>query len=657
LARTQHRMFWLPVVLAAYAPFLNFAAVNAGEGVSLWIALKYATSVAALGVIPILGLIPLGRVAMSRSALAVSLFIFIFFSFSAVRHITGTDGPAFYATYIALLFVGCLTACLLSENDLVRRSWLVMLLFMCVASTLNYSIHTMRLEDVAQSEKQAVADRARTLIAKSITLDYSATGTISSVLPASSTATPHDGAAFLGYDFSPKNTRSVLRVRVIANAFARENNLAVLALFRTDQQAPLALESKEVPANGYAVFDVSVDVPVNDGATVGLTVRAGPGKSGTIIINGPEVAAKPNDVPAPKLTIEERVNVSVDAAIKTPRNVYYLTLDGYIRADVLRESFDFDNSDFMNFLRSNGFLVSRNSTVNYPLTYLSVSSALEQSFTALETDGNVWAKMPWFLEKIEGKNRVFRRFQEFGYFVAKLTFQDECLRGAYVDFCYDNNNQKERMDLRLTELDANLLQLTPLYDLLTKYFSVYFHSYLNVKDMDDVIRMAKYLDAPQPKFFYNHIFLPHPPYRFAADCSPSKAIKDAETILGAKALFLDQTRCANKKIEEFVRYVVKNDPDAIVLINSDHGWFSTNWTLSYEKWPASALQERFSNLNAMRLPDSCKRYFYDTISPINYFELVFSCLQEREPHFLEDRMYITPFDPADKHYGQLLRYR
>jgi hypothetical protein len=55
-------MYWLPVVLAAFVPFVNFAAVNVDEGVSLAAILKYAMSVAALGRIPVLALIPLGRV-------------------------------------------------------------------------------------------------------------------------------------------------------------------------------------------------------------------------------------------------------------------------------------------------------------------------------------------------------------------------------------------------------------------------------------------------------------------------------------------------------------------------------------------------------------------------------------------------------------------
>jgi len=40
-------------------------------------------------------------------------------------------------------------------------------------------------------------------------------------------------------------------------------------------------------------------------------------------------------------------------------DVYYIILDGYGRKDVLQEYFDYDNSEFINFLRNQGFYVPK----------------------------------------------------------------------------------------------------------------------------------------------------------------------------------------------------------------------------------------------------------------------------------------------------------
>jgi hypothetical protein len=340
-------------------------------------------------------------------------------------------------------------------------------------------------------------------------------------------------------------------------------------------------------------------------------------------------------------------------------NIYYLTLDGYARTDSLREFFEFDNSDFIDFLKAKQFLVAEKSYANYMATYLSVSAALEQSFVVSENETNFWGKILWFKDILRGNNRVFRRLHELGYFIAKLDFFDECMKSPHVDYCHGSDKQQMRINLHLTELEFALLRLTPIYDLVTKRYARLFQRHLAVKNMDHVIDMVKYLNAPDPKLFFSHILLPHLPYRFAADCSPSNEIE--ATRLGdtprQKELFLTQTHCANKKAKEFVRFVVQTDPHAIILLNSDHGSPFVNWSLPYDKWPFSAVRERFGILNAMRLPPECRPLYYDGISPVNFFELVFACIEHRDPNFLEDRIYISTFDKTHKQYGQVWRYR
>ena len=72
-----------------------------------------------------------------------------------------------------------------------------------------------------------------------------------------------------------------------------------------------------------------------------------------------------------KLTVPQR-----------PPNIYYIILDAYGRGDSLSEFYGFDNTEFVDFLRSKGFYVSGKSTSNYSHTVLSIASSL--NFTYIE---------------------------------------------------------------------------------------------------------------------------------------------------------------------------------------------------------------------------------------------------------------------------------
>ncbi len=138
-------------------------------------------------------------------------------------------------------------------------------------------------------------------------VEYASLGTVAAILPADpATATINDGASFLGYNFVPKKANSVLHVRVVANAFSQQDNEVVLAIFREGQRTPVKLESKPVAANGRALFDVSFDLPVAAAEPIGIDVRIGPARPGTITVNGPDLASKPADIPLPYIAIEDK---------------------------------------------------------------------------------------------------------------------------------------------------------------------------------------------------------------------------------------------------------------------------------------------------------------------------------------------------------------
>ena len=61
-------------------------------------------------------------------------------------------------------------------------------------------------------------------------------------------------------------------------------------------------------------------------------------------------------------------------------DVYYIILDEYAGSEVLIEFFDYDNQEFLKFLKNNGFYVIPNAHSNYDGTDLSLASSLNMGY-------------------------------------------------------------------------------------------------------------------------------------------------------------------------------------------------------------------------------------------------------------------------------------
>src|SRR5262249_55856944 len=96
-----------------------------------------------------------------------------------------------------------------------------------------------------------------------------------------------------------------------------------------------------------------------------------------IALSGQKVAL-PHEIAA---TIDQRDRPAPrNSQSETTPDVYYIILDGYARADTLKRECQFDNSEFLEQLRSRGFYVADQSCSNYPMTFMSLASSLNMSY-------------------------------------------------------------------------------------------------------------------------------------------------------------------------------------------------------------------------------------------------------------------------------------
>ena len=83
-------------------------------------------------------------------------------------------------------------------------------------------------------------------------------------------------------------------------------------------------------------------------------------------------------------------------------DVYYIILDGYSRADVIKNDLGYDNTPFLDQLRGLGFVIGSCSRSNYDATHTSITSSLNMEmlptiFHWAEEQGDVTRERVEFL--------------------------------------------------------------------------------------------------------------------------------------------------------------------------------------------------------------------------------------------------------------------
>ncbi len=334
---------------------------------------------------------------------------------------------------------------------------------------------------------------------------------------------------------------------------------------------------------------------------------------------------------------KDGVTTTSAAAFTKRPNVYYFITDEYARQDQILQVTGYDNSPFLAWLRDRGFTVSNSSHTNYPVTFLSLASSLGMAYPY--QDGEQVLSRQYAHRIIGGDNPVVRRFRQNGYYYFHAPSvlwngsrcsgrEDACLRPP-VGFS--------------NEVVSNIVRMTPLIKIIQKYTM----TGESIGTFDRFLGYLQKVKQHTPFFVFFHSLPPHPPYIFRPDCSlkvdTSMRLVDTDTPVGLGETpegFVDNLKCVNNQMGRALSLIIQEDPEAVIVIHGDHGTpFTVDWHKDPRQWSDKQLRERFSINMVLRFPDKCRALAYDGISPVNVFEAVFACLEDRKPQFKEDVSY------------------
>ena len=318
-------------------------------------------------------------------------------------------------------------------------------------------------------------------------------------------------------------------------------------------------------------------------------------------------------------------------------DIYYIILDEYAGSKILNDTFDYDNSEFIDYLHTNGSTVPLETQSNYVVSFLSLSSSLNMQYVNFYADEvGIDSKDRRLSYNLFHNNRLMQILESNGY--STINFDSNWGPTNAIKIASQNLCEKSPVfDSELFIMVLGNSMLKPIYvDLFLP------------SDRERVLCVFSELPEIQfksekPIFVLAHIMLPHGPYVWGPNGEHRKI--DSLSVLDVeenKKGYLDQLKFTNKMVQEMIEKIMDEEKrPKIIIIQSDHGTaIPFDWENSTEKMK----HDRLSNINYILLPDKNENPLYNTMTPVNTFRVLFNDYFNTNFEILEDRVFFSDYE-------------
>jgi hypothetical protein len=315
---------------------------------------------------------------------------------------------------------------------------------------------------------------------------------------------------------------------------------------------------------------------------------------------------------------KEKQNFKRNSTIRSNslRDIYYIILDAYANSSTLLELYNFQNNQFTDDLKRNGFYIASEAVSNYAMTFLSLSSSLNMEYlnylsNVIELSSND-RSIPY--EKIIN-NKVFNIFKNKGYKIIQISSDwgiTHYNKNADLNISVDENR----------ELIWALLQRTVIFPFISKENNRYHRN----RVLNAFTSLKTISEIEGPKFVFAHIICPHAPYVFGENGEEVDYINVnlLSYTTDEKIPYLNQLKFLNKKVLEVVSELLsKSSLTPIIIIQGDHGPSSSFHKDMDWNYPTEImLKERMRIFSAYLLPKVNVQHIRESITPVNNFRLI-----------------------------------
>ncbi len=206
----------------------------------------------------------------------------------------------------------------------------------------------------------------------------------------------------------------------------------------------------------------------------------------------------------PKKT-EVEVFESNETQNQNTPDMYYIILDSYARADILKEIFNYENSDLLEYLSKKGFYIIEKATSNYCQTTLSLASSLNLEYLD-EMTNKVGIENPSHepLHDMIVHGRVINYLRQQGYLFIAFPSGYWATEVQTADIYIPSESFFD-------EFQNGLINTTILTAIFKSRNQLSVHRRRVLTTFD---HLADFSKKKEPIFVFAHLLVPHPPFIF-----------------------------------------------------------------------------------------------------------------------------------------------
>jgi hypothetical protein len=306
-------------------------------------------------------------------------------------------------------------------------------------------------------------------------------------------------------------------------------------------------------------------------------------------------------------------------------SIYTVLLDGYPAIETLEDDFGFDGAPFVSALEDRGFDVAERSRSNYNRTLLTLSSMLHMEFVdavpGLERAREGFSAQNRQLTAAINTSPVPSMLSDAGY-------RSVSISSSYGEATVTNVDQVIHTGA-LTLFEEQLLRYTTGGGWIIGAWPELVGDQHRQGVLGVLAELRKLASSETaPTFAMTHVFSPHTPFVFNADGSPRALLDCYPEACGIttpergrlgideeayRSGLVAQVEYLNGQLLETVDAIVAEDPEAVIVLFSDHG-------ARYEEGPAD---EHFQTFLAARTPGH-DGLFDGEISLVNLYPTLFN---------------------------------
>ena len=334
-------------------------------------------------------------------------------------------------------------------------------------------------------------------------------------------------------------------------------------------------------------------------------------------------------------------------------DIYYIVFDGYERADVLKELYGYDNSEFIEALRRRGFYVADLSRSNYLSTNYSLSTSLNLVYFQ-DFPPRILRNARYDLRT----NYVTDFLRKRGYQVVVFDSGTGNTTTQYYDEFVAPPKSPSAQGSVVNPFERLLVQTT-LGLLLTKGSgesagpALQNHAIAAAVNQELETRrervrhaLARLPDSstlPGPYFLFAHIYLPHIPFLYGPEGEPLQFSGDMNFYWyeveqeDYPQNYVYQIEYLNRSVLQTIdRIQDSSEKPVVIILQSDHG---DELLLDWDNPTAVGVGARSAILNAIYYSDGSYEELYPTLTPVNTFRAVFNHWFGTGYPWLQDKVF------------------